>query len=189
MKKKESIGSVQKIFLILLSIATIVFISIYTYTSLNNRSVNNAMKEEGYTNEKESIFYEKVETNNTIEDYNKDVKENKNSEFIKYYVNKDFNSFVELKMKYADGVSTTLNINANLKNNEINYNYELSYKDTYLILEGNTDNNYECHRVVDENISNETIEKHCEYIQGEIKQFIDKRNEFVSKSEINKRIN
>jgi hypothetical protein len=46
MKKKESIGTVQKVFIALLSIATIVFISIYTYIALNDSSINRAMKEE-----------------------------------------------------------------------------------------------------------------------------------------------
>lgn len=189
MKKKESIGTVQKVFIALLSIATIVFISIYTYIALNDSSINRAMKEEGYANEKESTFYEKVETNNTIEDYNKEVKEDKDTEFVKYYVTKEFNNFVELKMSHSNGVSSTLNINANLKNNKIEYNYELSYKDTYLIMEGNTDNNYECHYVVEENISNETMEKHCQYVKEEVNNFINKKNEFLNNREINKRVN
>ena len=147
-KKKEEVNNVQKAFLIMLSIATVVFISLYLYFSYNNNSLNNTLKEEGYDSDKDTDFYEKVETGNTIEEYNQDVKNDKNSEFIKFYVTKELNNFVEVKMAHKDGVSTTLNINANLKNNKIDYNYELSYKNTYLIFEGNTDNNYDCHYVV-----------------------------------------
>ena len=187
-KKKEEVNNVQKAFLLMLSIATVVFISLYLYFSYYNNSLNNTLKEEGYDSDKDTDFYEKVETGNTIEEYNQDVKNDKNSEFIKFYVTKELNNFVEVKMAHKDGVSTTLNINANLKNDKIDYNYELSYKNTYLIFEGNTDNNYDCHYVVEENISQETMEKHCNYVKDEIEVFIEKKKEFLNNSEISKRI-
>ena len=188
MKKKEKVSLLQRVIILLLLIATVLFVVLYVYYSQKDTEFMNELTSIGYKEDKETDFYEKIETDNTLDEYNKDVKDNKNSEFIKYYVTKNLTNFVEVKMTYKDGVSATLNINSNLSNSKTDYNYELSYKDTYLIFEGNTDNNYECHYVVQENIDQKMMDKYCEYIKKEIDSFNEKRDEFINQSAIKERI-
>ena len=185
----KKVSLIQRMILLLLLVLTILFIILYFYYSNKDTKFYKELEEIGYKPDDDTNYFEKVETNNTIEEYNKDVKEEKDSKFIKYYVTKDLKTFVELRMNYQEGVSTTLNINSNLKTSKIDYNYELSYKDTYLIFEGNTDNNYECHYVVQENIDQEQMDKYCKYVKEEITNFISKRDEFTNKKSVKERIN
>lgn len=188
MKEKERVSLLQRIIILVLLISTILFVVLYFYYSEKDNEFNKELKEIGYKEDKGTNFYENTETNNTLEDYNKDVKNNKNSEYINYYVTKDLQNFVEVWMTYKDGVSSTLNITSNLSNSKTEYNYELSYKDTYLIFEGNTDNNYECHYVVQENIDQKMMDKYCEFVKKQIDPFMAKRDEFTSQKAIKERI-
>jgi len=186
MKKRKN---KKQIIVITVLIALVLVIILGTYLSKDNDEMTKALKKEGYTTESESAFYKKIVTNNTMDDYYKDISNNKNSKYEEYYFSKQSNDLIEVKLSYQDGVTTNLNITSDLKTEEIEFNYELSYKDAYLILEGNNTDNYVCKPVVKENVGDETINIYCEMIQKEISIFINRRGELLNNEKIKEIIN
>lgn len=156
--------------IVFLLIIIITFIIYVLYSSSNNETLKEFNKE-GYDSTNSDIFYKKIVTNNTLNDYYKDIENNQNSQYQEYYFKKNSTDYIELKMIYNNGVSTSLNIVSNLKNNETEFNYELSYKDAHLILQGNNSNNYECQVIKKYKISVETSSKYCDMIKDEINEF------------------
>ena len=142
----------------------------------------------GYKTDADNAFYNKVETNNTLDDYYRDIKEGKNTSYVEYYVSKESNDFIELKMIYQDEINTTINIISDLSTTKINYNLELTYQNSHIILEGNSDENYSCKIIKQEKANKETVDYYCNYMKEEVTNFILKRNELLQNENISKRI-
>ncbi len=176
-KKKNNLTTISIVILITILI-TIIFLS------NSNKGIDEVFDKEGYITEEESAFYKKVVTNNTLDDYYNDLANKRNSQYEEYYFSKDSNDFIELKMSYQKNVTTTLNITSDLKTLDINYNYELSYKDAHLMLEGTDSNDYTCNVILKEQVSDETINTYCDMIKDEIETFKTRRSDLMK----NKRI-
>lgn len=172
-----------------ISIMLLILLCAVIYVLYVNKDLEKGMEESGYTTEDDSYFYEKIETNNTIDDYYNDVKNDKNSEFTKYYVSKEMDNFIELKLINDNNVKATLNIVNNLKTGKTTYNYEVKYQNSHLIFEGDSDNNYECNFIVKKNVKKETMNYYCNQIEEEINSFNYKKQELLSNERVQKRIN
>lgn len=147
------------------------------------------LEEEGYNTTVEDAFYKKIVTNNTLDDFYNNVKEKKDTAYEEYYFSKESYQFIELKMVYQSETTTTLNINANIETNEIEYTYELSNDSEYLLINGTSSNNYSCEVVSEKNIKRKKINEECSKINDELNVFLERRNELLSNEKIRELIN
>ena len=183
MKKKKV--KKQKSYIIFITIIIVLlFFALGAYFYYKDE-LGSELKKEGYnTNDKDEIFYSKITTNNTLEEFYDDIANNKDSSYEEFYFTKSSYDFIELKMSYKNGINYTLNISSDIKRDTTNYNYEVSNSSAHLILEGNNLEGYDCKIVKKENISNDSLTNHCNYIKKEIENFINIRNEFLKNDKI-----
>lgn len=184
-RKNEKNTSLKNISIFLVLVTIIIGI---VALSNNNKDLEGELNKEGYTTEEESAFYKKIVTNNTLDDYYNDLANKKASKYEEYYISKESNDFIELKMNYEDDVTTALNINSDLEDYKIEFNYELSYKDAHLILEGTSSNDFTCNSVLKEKVSEETINTYCDMIKSEIDTFITRRDNLMKNKKIKEAI-
>ena len=173
MEKKKSYNLV---FIAVLILCVGVIISLLYYSS-REQIVKRELNKEGYSTGKEDAFYHQIVSNNTLDDYYNDISLNKDSIFEEYYVSKESNSLIELKMTYQNQINTSLNISSKLDSNQVNYNFELSYQESSFILEGNSDTNYECNVIKEKNVSKDSIKYYCDIVMNEIQNYLQKKNE------------
>jgi len=175
MEKKKSYNLV---FIAVLILCVGVIISLLYYSS-REQIVKRELNKEGYSTGKEDAFYHQIVSNNTLDDYYNDISLNKDSIFEEYYVSKESNSLIELKMTYQNQINTSLNISSKLDSNQVNYNFELSYQDSSFILEGNSETNYECNVIKEKNVSKDSIKYYCDIVMNEIQNYLQKKNELL----------
>ncbi len=187
MKKRKKNDNQVSIFIIVLIV--IVIIGSFIYYAVNNRDLESSLKNEGYVTEEEDAFYKNVVSGNTIEDFYNYVANKQDTYYEEYYLQKDSLDFIELKMSYEKGVTANLNITSNLKNQYVEYNYELTSDNARLIIEGNSDNNYDCNPVVSQNISQKTIETCCGIISDELEVFLNRRTNIMNNSKVLEELN
>ena len=168
----------------ILPIAIVIIVICFAVIYFTINSKEGVLLQQGYVSSEEDAFYKKIVTNNTLDDYYNDVKNKKNSKYEEYNFSKEANDFVEVKMLYKNNVSTTLNISSNLKTNSIEYNYELEFNDSRLIVEGNSANNYRCDVVLNENVAEATKTTLCNNVINEINNFKSIRDELISRKQI-----
>ena len=185
MKKKKNKNT---IFIITGIILIIVMAIGLLYFTSREQQIKRELLKQGYSTEKEEAFYNKVVTNNTLEEYYNDVSSHKDSNYEEYYVSKESNSFIELKLSYQNKINTTLNISTELKTNKTNYHYEVSYQNSYLLLEGNSDTNYNCDVVDKKNINQKTVDYYCELVIVELNNFLQKKNELLQNNKVYKNL-
>ena len=144
-----------------------------------------ALNREGYnTTAEEDPFYKKIETNNTLDDFYNDVASNRNSSYEEYYLSKESYNFIEMKMNYNEGAMNTLNIVSNLKTQEVEFNYELSYNSAHLLIEGNSRDTYSCKVIQKKGVNDQTIQDHCNYIMNEITVFLLRREKILQNDKV-----
>ena len=163
-------------FIILLALA-IVGTGIYYLT--DKTVEEKELQKSGYKTTEDDAFYKKVVTNNTLDDYYKAMSNNQDAEYEEYYLQKESLNFIELKMSYQNTVDRTLSFTSDLRTDIVRYNYELSYKSSHLILEGNSSENYDCKIVVRKNVNDTDIQKQCDYIAKELSVFLTRRSEIL----------
>lgn len=161
----------------LLLVVGIIGMSVYYLT--DKTVEEKELEKAGFTTTEEDAFYKKVVTNNTLDDFYNAMGNNQDTEYEEYYLQKESLNFFELKMSYQNTVSRTLSFTADLKTDQVKYNYELSYKSSHLILEGNNTDNYNCNIVVRKNINDTDIQKQCDYIANELSIFLTRREEML----------
>lgn len=181
--KKNKTNPLQLALIVVIIIIIITFIFYVIYSSSNSETLKEFNKE-GYDSTNKDLFYKKITTNNTLKDYYKDISNNTESKYQEFYFTKNSTDFIELKMIYQNGVTTSLNIISNLKTDETQFNYELSYKDAHLILEGNKKNNYECQVIKNYKVSVETTSKYCEMIKDEMEEFNQEKESLLKNEKI-----
>ena len=186
-KKKMNKGSL--IMIITIFSMLIILLCAIIYVTYENKDLEKGMQDTGYEIEENSVFYEKIETNNTMEDYYNDVKNNKDSKFIKYYVSKELDNFIELKMLKQGDTTITINIVNNFQTNKTEFNCEVKDNYSHLIIEGNSDDDYLCNHVLKENVNNEVLDYYCSQMEGELSIFSSKKEELLKNERIQKRIN
>ena len=190
-KKRKSKKKNNNILILIPIILIVVFLIIFGIIENQSSSeLNKALKQEGYsTGTNEDAFYKKIVTNNTLDDYYNDIAGNRESKYEEYYFAKESYDFIEVKLTYKDGVSTSLNITSNLRTKEVKYNYELAYKNAYLILEGDSSDDYTCRSVVKDNVSKESMDTYCNMIAEEINIFLKRREDVLNNQKIQEILN
>ena len=171
MKKKKTYNLT---FIAVIVLCLGIILSLLYYSS-REQIVKRELNKEGYTTSKEDAFYHQIVSNNTLDDYYNDIASNKDSLYEEFYVSKESNSLIELKMYYQNQINTTLNILSKLNSDYVNFNFELSYQDSSFILEGNSSNNYECDVIEEKNVSKDSINYYCDYIKDEIENYLQKK--------------
>ncbi len=187
-KKKNNIKNNKKIIysIIFIVIILLIIVPLVVYISVNNdnKEIEEEFNKEGYQTSKEDAFYRQITTNNTLDEYYEDVANEKDSEYQEFYYSKLANDFIEVKMLYKNKVNTTLNITTDLKTNELEYNYELAYKDAHLILEGTSKDNYACNVITNNKIKSDTVTSYCNMIIEEINDYNKVKDELLKNKKI-----
>ena len=180
--KKEKSKTIKYIVIgSFLLIAILVLLGIYM--EYDHNEVNRELKKDGYTTKtKEDAFYKKIITSNTLDEYYNDVANHKNSEYEEYYLSKDSYDYIEVKLNYKNGKSTSLNIQSNLKSSEIKYNYEITDSKINLILEGT--NQTSCQAIIKEGIEESAIQEYCRNIQKEMDIYKDRKSEILQNEKV-----
>lgn len=184
-KKNKMKIRINKYVYILLGIFTILLvILLYLSTSTEEKIIKSEMSKEGFFTEETDAFFRKIESNNTLDDFYKSIENKEKNEYEEYYLLKESFEFSRLKMKYEDGKTTSINISSNLKTEDITFNFEMSYKKMYLLIEGNKENNYECEPVVNKNVTLTELHTYCEMIIEEINSYVLKKGEIKNNDKI-----
>ena len=176
--KKRKKNNKNKYVIILLLVLILCMVAYYFLFLTDELGRNLRFK--GFKTESVSDnFYKKIVTNNTLDDFYNDVAEKKDSTYIEYNFTKSSYDFIELKMNYSDNSLSTLNISSDIRNNTIDFNYEISNDSSRLMLDGNMNETFQCNVIMQENVSNSTKNSHCEYIEKEIENFITEKNIYL----------
>ena len=175
-KKQES----NTIMIILISSFVFLVVVVLIAAIVKKDEVYKELQDEGYYTETEDAFYKKILTNNTLNEFYNDMNSGRNSAYKEIYVSKNSYDYIELKMIYNEGMTTTLTISSNLKSDEVNYNYEMSYNNAYLLIEGTEKNNYACNVNVNKNVKKDTENKYCSLIKNEIQEYLNSKVELLN---------
>jgi len=184
MSKKNRNDNEKNMWMAIIAIGTIAIISLLILIATSTSKTDKELNKEGYTTTSEDAFYKKIVTNNTLDSYYNDVANNQDSSYEEYYLQKDSLNFLELKMTNYNSVNTTLSISSNIRTNLIEYNFEMSYRDSHLILEGNSTEDYDCHIVLRKNVKDSEAKNQCDYIMREISTFEDRRDEILQNEKV-----
>lgn len=183
MKKKKKDNKL----LFYVGIGTLVVIIIFSiYASRDYGELKESLEKDGYeTIDNNDAFYKKVVSKKTIEQYYEDMSNGVDSEYEEYTISKESYDFVELKMKYENSVNTVLSINSNLKGTKVQYNFELSYGSSHILMEGGSENKYACDVIDQQNASDDTIQYYCNQISDEVKAYLNKRTSVLNNPKLN----
>lgn len=188
MKKKRNNKNSNSILckIIIGVIVSILLISAIIYVIINgtNKKLEKEFAKEGYTTTPKDAFYRKIVTNNTLDDYYKDMASGNDTEYQEFYYSKQSNDFIELKMIYRNKVSTSLSISTNLETEEVTYNYELAYKNAHLLLEGSSKENYNCNVIDNNKVQSDTVKNYCDLIIDEINDYNLVKEELLKNNQI-----
>ena len=184
-KNKDSTIYLKIVFIVIGILAVVIVALLINKNTTSKDEVGARLEDYGYTiGEKDEAFYNKITTNNTLDDYYNDMSNNKNSSYQEFYVSKSSYDFIELKMSYEDKIIKTLNITSDLKTKAIEYNFELSYNDIYLILEGTSNTSFTCNTITEKNITPDVIKTYCNTIKQELISFTSERNKILADEKI-----
>ena len=184
MKRKKKNESNVLYLITIVVVILFIILSIATFKK-NNGGLKKYMKNEGYTIEENDIFYKKIVTGNSIENFYKVVSENDDADYEEYTLNKDNAEFVGLYMKNELNVQTGLSVTSNINEQKTTYNFELSYNDSHILLDGDN-SSYECNVVDAKNASEETIDYYCQYIKSKIDSYNIEKQNLLNNNKINK---
>ena len=155
-----------------------------------NFTLSGALNQNGYKSPSTtSPFYKKIYSSKNLDEYLTDVKNGINSEYEEYNYTKSSSNLVALKMTYSNGVNKSFNITSDLANNKISFSAEYTYKETRLMVEGNSMNNYTCSVIFKENTDKSTREALCSEAHNEVNIFLNRQNELLNNNIIQREIN
>ena len=173
-------SSFNTLLIVLVSIFVVMLLLLLAASVATEDEVYNELENEGYYTETDDAFYKKILTNNTLDEFYNDMNSGRNATYKEVYVSKTSYDYIELEMIYTDGMTTTLTISSNLKSNELNYNYEMSYNNAYLLIDGTDKNNYACNVNVNRNVKKETENKYCSLIKNKIQEYLNNKVELIN---------
>ena len=186
-KKRKKISNNKLLYGTVTGVIVAIFlISAVIYISINgtNKKIDEEFEKEGYKTSSKDAFYRKVTTNNTLDEYYRDMTSGTDSEYQEFYYSKQSNEFIELRMVYKNRVSTSLNISTNLETDELTYNYELAYKEAHLLLEGSSKGNYTCNVIDNNKVQEETVQNYCDLIIDEINDYNVVKEDLLKNNQI-----
>ncbi len=180
--KRKSNNNLAYILIILL-VGTAICSLVAYYTG--NGALTHSMKEDGYTTEDQGdAFYRQIVTNNTLDDYYDDISKKKDSNYEEYYLSKESLDYMEMKLSYYNGTSLSVNITSDLRSLDTTFHLELSKENSYLLLEGNSKNNYSCETITQRSVGNDIKREYCDWIQDEVNKFLEKRNQIMTNPQV-----
>ena len=189
MKKRRKKNNQKQLIIGLIAFVTIFIIALLIFSTTRKTEVEKELNKEGYTTTEEDAFYKKIVTNNTLDDYYNDISNGKDSAYEEYYFAKESLNFIELKLLHQSSSISTLNITSDLRTEKIEFNYELSNDTSHLILEGNSDENYDCKIIVKKNINDTTSKECCGLIMQEITTFLTRRDSLLQNEKVRELVN
>lgn len=187
-KRKNKKQEPNTLLVVLIAIFIVLLLLIIIALITTKDEVYEELQIEGYYTETDDTFYKKILTNNTLEQFYNDMNSERNTKYQELYVSKISYEYIELLMIYNEGVTTTLTISSNLKSNELNYNFELSYNKQHLLLEGTEENNYNCNVTVNKNIKKETEKKYCNLIKEQINYYLNSKKQLLNNQNLMNKI-
>lgn len=180
----KNIRSIMMIVFIVVAIIAGIIISIKTPTE---EYVVRYVEDLGYKFDKTGAIYQKIVTNNSLDEYYRDVNANRNSEYLEYYFSVNAYTFIELRMIYKDGVSNVFNVISDLRNDTITYTYEITKDTSSAILEGEYDedkNNpneaFTCRTVSLKKLSDVGVPTYCNNAATLLDIFLDERERLLN---------
>lgn len=180
--------------LIITAVSLIVFVLVVVLLNSmsgesNAKKIKDYVKEQGYSDSNDSLFYQKIVSNNTLDDYYKDVDNHTDSVYQEYYFSKDSYSFIELKMVFKNEVNQVFNVTSDFTNNKISYNFEISRDNASIILDGDyVAGNVSCNINSVKNLSTNKVNDYCTIAKNYMNEFIDEQNNLLSNDEFSKAI-
>lgn len=186
MKRKKRKKNNNKIYFIIIGVIIFVLLVIFgIYANKDHNEFQKELKEEGYTTiDNEDAFFKKIVSGNTISDYYDDISNDKDTKYEEYSLSKESYDYIELKMEYQNEIFTVLNISSNLKSDVIQFNFELTYNNSQILLDGDSTTDYECNVIVQKEASDSTVDIYCDMIKSEIETFKSRRAELLSNPKI-----
>lgn len=176
----------KKLYYILGAIGLIAIIIFSIYASKDYGELKESLEKDGYgTIDNNDAFYKKIVSKRNLEEYYEDVSNGKDTEYEEYTISKDSYDFIELKMEYNNEVNTILSISSNLKGSNVQYNFELSYGSSHILMEGGTKNKYACDIIDQQNASDNTVQLYCDKVAEEIQKYLDKRTAVLNNPKLN----
>jgi len=156
----------------------------------NTKKIKDYITDQGYSTTDDSLFYQKIVSNNTLDDYYNDVDNKKDSTYDEYYFNKDSYSFIELKMIYKNEISQVFNVTSDFTNNKVSYNYEISKNNSSIILDGDYVSGREtsCNINSIKNLSTKNLSEYCTLARSYMNEFISEQEKLLSNKEFKKAI-
>ena len=169
------------------AVITVVIIIIFSlYASRDYKELKDSLEKDGYeTIDNNDAFYKKVVSKRNMDEYYDDISKGLDTEYEEYVISKESYDFVELKMKYENSVNTVLSVSSNLKGTTVQYNFELSYGSSHILIEGDSKNKYACDIVDQQNASDDTVQYYCNQIADEIKSYLNKRTAVLNNPKLN----
>ncbi len=132
-----------------------------------------------------------IKETNTLENFDTDRKNNKDSSYLAYYFSLPSKTFKEYKMSFSASKDTTViyTLSNRLNTSIIEFNYEISDLKVSYTLEGKYDmetDTFKC-EMINNNLVNK--ESYCSSVMKKINDFISKRNELLKNEDVKKAIN
>ncbi len=132
-----------------------------------------------------------IKETNTLENFDTDRKNNKDSSYLAYYFSLPSKTFKEYKMSFSASKDTTViyTLSNRLNTSIIEFNYEISDLKVSYTLEGKYDmetDTFKC-EMINNNLVNK--ESYCLSVMKKINDFISKRSELLKNEDVKKAIN
>ena len=184
----------KKVLIITVVCLTLFVIVVFLLNSLsgesNSKKIKDYITDQGYSTSDDSLFYQKIVSNNTLDDYYKDVKNKKESKYDEFYFNKDSYSFIELKMIYKNDITQVFNVTSDFTNNKVEYNFEISKNSASIILDGSylAGRETSCNINSIKNLSTKNLADYCTLARNYMNEFITEQEKLLSNKEFKKAI-
>lgn len=184
----------KKVLIITVVCLTLFVIVVFLLNSLsgesNSKKIKDYITDQGYSTSDDSLFYQKIVSNNTLDDYYKDVENKKESKYDEFYFNKDSYSFLELKMIYKNDITQVFNVNSDFTNNKVEYNFEISKNSASIILDGSylAGRETSCNINSIKNLSTKNLADYCTLARNYMNEFITEQEKLLSNKEFKKAI-
>ena len=155
----------------------------------NKKKINDYVTEQGYKTSDDSLFYQRIVSNNTLDDFYNDVDNKKDSKYDEYYFSKDSYSFIELKMVYRDGINQVFNVTSDFTTNKITYNFEISKDNQSIMLDGSyVADRVSCNLNNVRNMSTKNLKEYCSLAENYMNDFLKEQDRLLSNNEFKQAI-
>ena len=166
----------KKIIIVAICLIIILIIVKLTTSSSTENTLKNYLKEQEFTNEKESNLYSKQLSNTSIEEYENDIINKKDSKYEVIYFDIKNYQLIKNEMIYEDEIQTIFIPTYDFNKNLLTYTYRFVYNNTNVIFEGEYNlktNKYTCENIYtyEFNFQTEKDEPICNKIKYDVEDF------------------